>query len=59
MLEGTKIAEFQLSGVEAIKRWFLSFGQHAEVLEPARLRAEMQEEVRALSLMYREARKVP
>jgi len=56
--DGTQIAEYQLSGVEEINRWLLSFGRHAEVLEPPGLRAQMQEEVRALGEVYARAGQV-
>jgi proteasome accessory factor B len=39
--DGSVLAEFHLSTTEEIKRWLLSFGRHAEVLEPEGLRAEM------------------
>ena len=32
------LAEFDLSDTEEIKRWIMSFGQHAVVLEPEQLR---------------------
>ena len=32
--DGSVLAEFRLSNTEEIKRWILSFGQHAVVLEP-------------------------
>ena len=39
------IAEFQLDGTEEFKRWIMSFGKHAQVLEPQRLRVEIIEEL--------------
>ncbi len=50
--DGTLIAEYRLTSVEEIKRWLLSFGRHAEVLEPESLRSEMQEEGRVLASLY-------
>jgi proteasome accessory factor B len=50
--DGSLIAEFRLSATEEIKRWLLSFGRNAEVLEPARLVAEMREELAAMSELY-------
>ena len=35
--DGSVLAEFQLSDTEEIKRWIMSFGQHAVVLEPESL----------------------
>ncbi|MCC6127297.1 MAG: WYL domain-containing protein [Pirellulales bacterium] len=42
--DGSLLAEFDLDGTEEILRWLLSFGRHAEVLEPESLRAEILEE---------------
>jgi proteasome accessory factor B len=39
--DGSVMAEFQLSTTEEIKRWGLSFGRHAAVLEPEELRNEI------------------
>jgi proteasome accessory factor B len=50
--DGSVIADFELSNTEEIKRWILSFGQHAEVLEPTELRAEVVEELRLLCSRY-------
>ena len=36
--DGSVLAEFRLSTSEEIKRWLLSFGRNAEVLEPEELR---------------------
>lgn len=35
--DGALLAEFHLSATEEIKRWILSFGRHARVLEPPEL----------------------
>ena len=43
--DGGVVAEFQLSNTEEIKRWILSFGRHAEVVEPEELREGMREEL--------------
>jgi proteasome accessory factor B len=43
--DGSLIAEFTLDGTEEIKRWIMSFGKHARVLEPASLRLEIIEEL--------------
>jgi proteasome accessory factor B len=46
--DGSLIAEFDLDGTEEIKRWILSFGRHAEVLEPEELRCGIRDELRRL-----------
>lgn len=50
--DGSLIAEFRLTATEEIKRWLLSFGRNAEVLEPPRLVAELREEVAAMTDLY-------
>jgi len=50
--DGSLIAEFDLSGGEEIKRWILSFGKRAEVLEPQSLREEIFQELTALCARY-------
>jgi len=39
--DGGLIAEFTLDGTEEIKRWIMSFGKHAQVVEPEELRDEI------------------
>jgi predicted DNA-binding transcriptional regulator YafY len=51
--DGSLLAKFHLSTTEEVKRWLLSFGQHAIVLEPAELRSEIAEEAQAMSRMYK------
>ncbi len=51
--DGSVVAEFQLSNTEEIKRWIMSFGQHAVVLEPDSLRAEIVQELNSLLAAYR------
>jgi proteasome accessory factor B len=46
--DGSLLAGFRLSSTEEIKHWVLSFGRHAEVLEPRELREEIVEELRVL-----------
>jgi len=46
--DGSLIAEFDLNHTEEIKRWIHSFGKHAVVLEPERLRSEMIDELDSL-----------
>ena len=50
--DGSVVAEFQLSDTEEIKRWIMSFGQHAVVLEPDSLRAEIVQEFTSLLAAY-------
>lgn len=42
--DGSVLAVFQLSNTEEIKRWILSFGRHATVIEPEDLRQAIAEE---------------
>ncbi|MFH1924615.1 MAG: WYL domain-containing protein, partial [Planctomycetota bacterium] len=57
--DGSVVAEFQLDHTEEIKRWILSFGRHAVVLEPEGLRAEIVEEFNALGELYHPSRPAP
>lgn len=50
--DGGLIAEFHLDGFEEIKRWILSFGRFAQVLEPEPLRREIAEELRQMNAIY-------
>ena len=50
--DGSLLAEFDLGDTEEIKRWVLSFGQHAEVLEPEALAREIHDEAREVSRIY-------
>ena len=50
--DGSLVAEFELSSFEELTSWILSFGAHAEVLEPAELRAEIAAEVATLAKTY-------
>lgn len=45
--------EYTVSGTQEIKRWILSFGSEAEVLEPAFLREEISREAAAMREKYR------
>lgn len=49
--DGSLIAKFHLDGTREIKAWILSFGRHAEVLEPEELRVEVEE----MAKRYRDA----
>ena len=53
--DGSLVAEFHLDNTEEIKRWIMSFGQHALVLEPESLRTEMIAEVKAQHAGYRKS----
>ena len=44
--DGSLIAEFTLDGTEEIKRWIMSFGKYAQVVEPGELRDQVVEELR-------------
>ena len=44
--DGSITAEFQLGDTEEIKRWLMSFGKHAQVLEPQQLRDEIVKELK-------------
>jgi predicted DNA-binding transcriptional regulator YafY len=50
--DGGVLAEFDLSDTEEIKRWIMSFGQHAVVLEPDSLREEIVEELNSVLAAY-------
>ena len=50
--DGGLIAQFDLDGTEEIKRWVMSFGRHADVLEPQELRGQIREEIVALAEAY-------
>ena len=50
--DGSLLAEFDLDGTEEIKRWILSFGRHAEVLEPETLREGIRAEVENILPQY-------
>jgi predicted DNA-binding transcriptional regulator YafY len=50
--DGSLIAEFRLTATEEIKRWLLSFGANAIVLEPQSLVTEIADELRKLLNSY-------
>ena len=52
--DGSVVAKFQLSDTEEIKRWIMSFGQHAVVVEPESLRDEIVGEMNLLLAAYRQ-----
>lgn len=49
---GAVVLSVQVAGWEEIRRWVLSFGGAAEVLEPADLRASLADEAGRLSALY-------
>ena len=57
--DGGVVAEFDLSDTEEIKRWIMSFGQHAVVQEPESLRDEIVGELKCLLTSYKEAGTAP
>ena len=52
---GSLVAEFDLGDTEEIKRWVMSFGRHAEVLEPEGLRTGIAVEMRTTLIQYVDA----
>ncbi len=50
--DGGLVAEFELSDTEEIKRWIMSFGQHAVVQEPESLKTEIVQELSSLLAAY-------
>ncbi len=50
--DGGLLAEFRLGALEEVKQWVLSFGQHAEVLEPEELRQQIVDDLRQTLAHY-------
>lgn len=50
--ENTIIFEANIKGYEEIKTWVLGMGSNAEVIEPARLKEDVKEEIRKLGKIY-------
>ena len=50
--DGGLLAEFQLPDTQEIKRWIMSFGPSATVLEPEELVAEVQRDLERMSQSY-------
>jgi proteasome accessory factor B len=50
--DGSLLAEYELSSLEEFSSWVLSFGEHAEVLAPARLREEIVARLQASLASY-------
>ncbi len=57
--DGSVIVEFDLSGTIELTAWLLSFGRHAEVLEPASLREEIAAELQRTLAVYGEPSTAP
>ena len=51
--DGSITIHFQVSGLDAIKRWVMRYGKEAEVLEPRKLRDMVKNEVRDMGEVYR------
>jgi predicted DNA-binding transcriptional regulator YafY len=52
--DGEVVLRFRAGGLGEVKRWVMQWGAHAEVLEPAELRAEVATEVKKMQKMYRD-----
>ncbi|MFO1043485.1 MAG: WYL domain-containing protein [Planctomycetaceae bacterium] len=50
--DGSLLVDFQLGDLRELQAWLLSFGQHAEVLEPESLRLEIAERIQAMLNLY-------
>jgi len=57
--DGSLIAEFDLDSLEEIQKWILSFGKHAEVLEPEELREKMRQEIGEMLAAYSSSATTP
>ncbi|MGQ9706067.1 MAG: helix-turn-helix transcriptional regulator [bacterium] len=52
LYDGSVILSMNLSGLNELKRWVLSFGENAEVLEPPELRESVRSSVEKLNEIY-------
>ena len=50
--DGSVILEMELSELRILKRWVMSFGRHAEVLEPTELREMVRKEIEMTLAQY-------
>ena len=57
--DGTLTLRFRSGALAEVRRWVMSYGSHAEVLAPAELRAEVNEEGAAMVARYRQPAKLP
>lgn len=55
--DGSVLLGFEASGTMEILAWVLSFGHHAELLEPPELRREMRKQTKELREMYKKKEK--
>ncbi len=55
--DGSVLLEFEASGSMEILAWLLSYGRHAEILEPPELRREMRRNIKGLREIYRKKEK--
>ena len=55
---GRAVVEFEAAGLMELTSWILSYGIHAEVLEPPELRKEVRRQVKEMREMYRGKEKV-
>ena len=52
--DGGVVLEFNLAGTREVKTWALGFGDHAEILEPKTLRAELARDLKKMASFYEE-----
>lgn len=52
--DGSLIAEFRLSSPDEVRKWVMSFGRNAVVLEPVEIREKIREDLHVLLGMYEE-----
>lgn len=57
--EGRVTIEFEAAGEKELVSWILSYGAHAEVLEPPELRREVRRNIREMRQFYRSKEKKP
>jgi proteasome accessory factor B len=55
--EGRATVEFKAAGEMELVSWILSYGMHAEVLDPPELRREVKRHVREMRQYYRNKEK--
>jgi predicted DNA-binding transcriptional regulator YafY len=59
LLDGGIELTFKVAGIDEIKRWVLSLGPEALVLEPKRLQEMVQKDLAGTWQQYREKRSIP